>query len=290
MFVLENVWKKYGATIALKGVSASFGRGLSVVIGPNGSGKSTMLKIMIGLVKPSRGKVLSLETDPWRNRDKILTRIGIGLEGMNMPWWMTGMDMLKLYSSQHDIRWEDILNYAELLGVTEYWNRLIRGYSMGMRKKLLLAAAFSGAREALILDEPFTLLDTASVQVVDDLITKFSREIPVIVATHVVTESIMKANTVTVLHEGKIIAKASLEGDAFQDYICTVSDLEKAIKSLKRLGDLESLSYRGNRLSISFKEKVKLGNLEGVIECTPTLMRWLHYSELLYEGGVGNEK
>ncbi len=284
VFSLRNVWKRYGATIALRGVSLELGRGLSVIVGPNGSGKTTLVRVMLGLAKPDRGEVEALGVDPWRHRGRVLGRVGVAIEGMALPWWLSGFDALRLYSRRWGVEWSSIEEAATLLGVTSYWKRPIISYSAGMRKRLILAMAFSGTREAVVLDEPYTLLDRSTIEVVDGLVARLSREVPVVVASHMVTDSMAQARQAVVLHEGSVVAVASVE-DLAGDYACPSPDLWSLLAELlDKRPPVERLEYSGSILYASIK-----GGIEGLEEwenkCQKTLYGLLSRYEKLIEGG-----
>ena len=277
VFRAEDVWKRYGATLALRGVSLEIGRGLSVLVGPNGSGKSTLLRILTGLAKPDKGVVESLGLDPWRHRDKLLKRIGVVFEGMQLPWWLSGRDALELLASKRSPgSFDSVKEYAEILGVTEYWSRSIRGYSMGMRKKLMLAAGFGLAEEALVLDEPYTLLDAHSVRLVDEIVAKISQSIPVVVATHVITTRIMMANKAIMLIDGSVAATFPEKGPS-RGYICRVNDKLRFLQSIGRPETANALSYLvfdqdEMRTIINITD---IASVEGVGDCLPGIIELL---------------
>ncbi len=286
-FEAEGVWKLYGPTVALRDVTVEFGRGLNVIVGPNGSGKTTLLKILLGLSRPSRGRVLSLGVVPWMN-PRLLSRVGAGFEGMGIPWWLTGLDVLRLYAASRRIDWDTVREYASMLGVDEYWGRTVRSYSMGMRKRLILVMAFSGAEEALVLDEPYTLLDRRAVKLVDSLIARQANDKPVLVASHVATPALEGADKVVVLVGGRVAALASKAGalEVLRDYVCDVGDLSEALSSISALGGkVEYFEYRGGRLLVSLSPGGSIREIRGVTNCRPTFSRLLSYEDVLEDLG-----
>ncbi|MEB3859643.1 MAG: ATP-binding cassette domain-containing protein [Desulfurococcales archaeon] len=282
-FVLEGVWKYYGATAALQGVSLRMGGGLNVIVGPNGSGKTTIVKLLLGATRPSRGLVRTLGLDPAREGDRVTMLVGMGLEGISLPWWLTGYDVLKTLAKTRSLEWGLVREIAGVLGVDSYWGRSIRGYSMGMRKRLLLAAAFSAAREALVLDEPFTLLDARSRGAADSLILDYSRKLPVLVTTHVVTPSMLNAGFVAVIASGRIVASASVESLDYRDVVCEpAGEQEEFMADLVRAGRLEFMELYEGRVMASYSEPPRW-DVIARHNCRPSLFRLLRYERL---GGV----
>ncbi|MEB3805938.1 MAG: ABC transporter ATP-binding protein [Desulfurococcales archaeon] len=208
--VFEGVWKRYGLWYALRDVSFSFtGPGLLLVYGPNGSGKTTLAKIILGLARPSRGRVIVGGVDPATQPRRVQGMIANLLEGVAVPSWLTGRELARYYARTRGVPWSLVVEEAETLGVTGYWGRVIAGYSMGMRKKLLLALALAGSREAeaLLLDEPYTFLDAASRERVAERIRSVSREKTVVVATHLITGAEEEAREALVLDNGRLVAR-----------------------------------------------------------------------------------
>lgn len=266
-FTAESVAKYYGRTRALEDVTVEFCRGLNVLIGPNGSGKTTLLRLFTGLARPTRGRVESLGLDPWRHRTRLLNRIGVGFEGMRLPWWLTGEEVLRLYARTRGIPWSRILEVAESLGVTEYVRRSIRSYSMGMRKKILLAIALAGDPEALILDEPYTLLDSATILVLDSILLREAREKPVIVASHVRTEALEQADRMLLLVNGRPAAIREKTIPALA-YTCRVVR-EKAFAIASKGADkLKRMELKDDRVILVYKEPVEMPS-EG---CSPIIV------------------
>ncbi|MEB3859930.1 MAG: ABC transporter ATP-binding protein [Desulfurococcales archaeon] len=286
-FVAERVWKTYGRTVALRDVSLEMGEGLNVVVGPNGSGKSTLVKILLGLAKPSKGRAYSFGLDPWINRDKLLKMVGAAMEGVGLPWWMSGRDLLRLTARSRGVGWSVVREVAEYLGVTDYWGKAIASYSMGMRKKLALSIALATATEALVLDEPFTLLDSKTRRRLDQLIAGYSKRMPVILVTHIVTPSVLEARRAALLVNGVLEQFESIDSARVRDLACNPPDVVEAAKGVLAAGRVAYLEMVGGRLIVSFEGEVDPVVAEKYF-CRPTLYRLLRYEEFLEEGHNGS--
>ncbi len=279
-FEVENLWKRFGATEALRGITTRFVKGLNVVLGPNGSGKTTLLKILVGLTKPSSGKVTSLGMDPVKHSNKILRLVGVFIEGYQLPWWLSGKELAKMMASERGTPWSMVKELAEELGVVSYWERAVRSYSSGMRKKVELLLAFASAREALLLDEPFTLLDRNSVNVVSKLIERFSRDIPVIVATHVEAPCIDNADKAIVLVGGEIV-KEVLRGEV-PSYVCRVVNLDVFLESVSKIRDrIDRLDLSRDIALLKLRDSRAIELILGIEDCVPSLRSIVRYEELL---------
>ena len=201
--VAERLVKRFGYTVALKGVTFTASKGLTLIVGPNGSGKTTLLKILAGLVKPTSGRVTVLGLNPWTERSRLMSRASIAIEGYPLPWWMNGRELARHVSRLWRVPLESLLESLQHLGVTGYWDKKIIGYSSGMRKRLSLALGLVGDRELYIVDEPFSNLDTGSVRAVVERINGLAMESSVIMATHIVPPGLSRIDRLLVLVDGE---------------------------------------------------------------------------------------
>jgi len=253
-----NVWKLFGPTVALSDVTLSLERGLHVIAGPNGSGKTTLLKLWAGLIKPSRGRVSTLGIDPYYNRSKLMSRIGVAFEDVALPWWTTAIDYLRFVSERKGARWGDVRELASTLGVDAYWGKSIRSYSSGMRKRVVLLQALIGDPEVLLLDEPYTLLDKSSISRVNAILLKAAREgRAVIVATHIFTDLEYNADSLTILFNGTL-AYHGLRDELAREAIYTCRKQEVAGKIDELAREAIEVIVRGDTVIVKMKPGVSL--------------------------------
>lgn len=249
--VIEDLWKRYGRTTALQGVSFSVGGpGLYVLFGPNGSGKSTLIRIVLGISRPSRGRVLVYGLEPYRKPGAISGIVAAAIEGSWVPPYLPGRLLAETLSIERGIPFSVIEKYATELGITAYWDRLSYTYSMGMRKRLLLALAFASAEHArmLVLDEPYTLLDQESLRRASSIIAGIASRIPVIVATHILTEAESRASEVIILESGRV-ARILKRGEE-EIYKCPLELEEEARVLAKRFGGRLIIDYSRGELVV----------------------------------------
>ncbi len=237
----ENLTKVFGTTIALDCINLKLNRGFHLLLGPNGSGKSTFIKLCLGLLKPSKGKLHVLGLKPWVNRHLLSSMVSYVIEGFNLPWWLNGREYAYMFSRLKGIDWSHIRDIAEYLSVTSYWDRYIRVYSSGMKKKLMLALGLVDGYELYLLDEPFTLIDEGTRRKVYRLIEKLRKNATVIIATHVITEQLTKiTSTISLLVNGKLKLHAKTsrltEGNIPLKVVVNSSDLENILEITKELG------------------------------------------------------
>mgnify|MGYP000027956550 FL=1 len=204
--VAENLSKRFGFTWALRGVSLKLGRGLHLLLGPNGSGKTTFLKLALGMLKPTSGLVRVLGFDPWREWPELSKRAAFAMEGAPLPWWMSGRALLSELCSMRGFPFANAEKLAGELGVSGYWERPILTYSSGMAKRVLLLTALSFEAELYALDEPFTLVDKATIAKLMRMLEELkSSGCTILVATHYLPEG-LEADTLVRFEEGRVVS------------------------------------------------------------------------------------
>lgn len=210
----ETLSKWYGNILGLSDVSIEIGPGITGLLGPNGAGKSTFLKLITGQMRPSLGRATIDGRDIW-NDYPTFRRLGFCPEQDAFYEEMTGWEFLTRLirlsgfpRAEAEARSHRVLEFVELVNDR---NRLIRGYSRGMRQRLKFAQAIAHDPEIVILDEPLNGLDPLSKRKVIRLIKTF-REAgkTVIVSSHVLPEIEALTRTIVLLHQGKILAQGDI--------------------------------------------------------------------------------
>ena len=209
----QNVDVEYGPVVALEGVSFSVENGsLSGIIGPNGGGKSTLLKSVVGLVKPSRGQVLV----DGRPSHRMRRRIGFVPQLEQVDWhfpatvWdvvMMGLTPSRgLFRSHSRANREAAAEALGTVGLQDLRRRGIGELSGGQRRRVLLARAIASHPSLLLLDEPMTGLDPTAQHSFLDIIDRLREGgATVIMCTHNLTCVSARASDVAVIN-GRLIA------------------------------------------------------------------------------------
>jgi ABC-2 type transport system ATP-binding protein len=217
--VLEarHLGKRYSAVNAVSDITFSIRRGeILGVLGPNGAGKSTIVKMITGLLDPSRGMVLfhgeRIDADLTRFKQSL----GYVPEQPDLYGFLTGWEYLELVAT---LRGLDRRRFREraaamLQGFTLYGSRdgLISSYSKGMRQRIVLISALIDDPEVLVLDEPFSGLDVTSALVLRRVIARLAASGKAIFFSSPVLEQADRLCThVTVLKKGAVVASGSME-------------------------------------------------------------------------------
>ena len=169
--VVENVWKSYGRGWVLRGISFKLVSGSTLlVVGPNGCGKTTLLKIVAGLLRPTRGTVLVYGSTPTTMEAKRFT--GVVLDHPMLYRELTVEENLRLFASLYGVKDYDPYSdeVVEMLGLHRWLKVKVGELSFGWRKRADIARAMIHRPKLLIVDEPLNGLDTAAAKTVSELL------------------------------------------------------------------------------------------------------------------------
>lgn len=211
---VNNLKKSFGRITAVDGLSFEVYKGeIFGILGPNGAGKSTTLSIITGLVKPNAGDVTVLGNDLKKNFVKTVRDLGILVENPGFYNYLTGYENLRLFNRFKNARKREINYTLELVGLIDQKNRKVKGYSLGMRRRLGLANALLGNPKILVLDEPTNGLDPSGSKMILDLIRELSHreKISVIISSNLLRDIEAICNRALLINMGKKILCESVK-------------------------------------------------------------------------------
>jgi len=162
VIVVDNLVKRYGATVAVDGIGFTVERGTTAaLLGGNGAGKTTTLSILLGLLLPSEGSVRILGENMLRHRYRVLPRINFSSPYADLPHRLTVRQNLLVFARLYGLssRRERIARLAEDLQITRFLDRAAGKLSSGQKTRVALAKALLNEPEVLLLDEPTASLD-----------------------------------------------------------------------------------------------------------------------------------
>ena len=175
-----------------------------------GAGKTTTLRMILGLVAPSSGRALVFD-HPYAELPRAALRIGAVLEATDFHPGRSGRDHLRMLGQAVDVpdsRADEVLRLVELGDAAR---RRVKGYSLGMRQRLGLAAALLGDPELLILDEPANGLDPEGVRWLRDFLRSLAAEgRTVLISSHVLAEVAQTVDRVLIISRGRLVLSSSL--------------------------------------------------------------------------------
>jgi ABC-2 type transport system ATP-binding protein len=180
-------------------------------LGPNGAGKSTTLRMLLGLAKPTSGHATVFGC-PYDQLETPALRIGAVLEATDFHPGRSGRDHLRTLSrvvALPDARVDEVLSLVDLQDAAK---RRVKGYSLGMRQRLGLAAALLGDPDLLVLDEPANGLDPEGVRWLRDFLRDFaSGGRTVLISSHVLAEVAQTVDRVLIINHGRLVAESTLD-------------------------------------------------------------------------------
>lgn len=239
--VVEGLTRTFGDFTAVNGISFEVQRGSFFgFLGPNGAGKSTTIKMVTGLLAPTRGSVSILGYDIADDPIAVKKMIGVVPEDLNLFERLTGAEFLTFVGRMHELapntvaeRTEELLNLMEL---EEKARSLIIEYSHGMRKKLSLAAALIHNPKVLFLDEPFEGVDAVAARAIKHLLERMrERGVTIFLTSHILEIVEKLCSDIAIISAGNIVASAPLAelraqaGTSLEDYFVNLVGGERRV-------------------------------------------------------------
>ncbi|ACZ87441.1 ABC transporter ATP-binding protein [Streptosporangium roseum] len=211
MIEVTSLVKRYGRSAAVDGLTFTVGPGrVTGFLGPNGAGKSTTMRLILGLDRAHEGRVL-IDGQPLRELDRPLTRVGALLDASGVHSGRTARNHLRVIATANGIGDRRVDTCLELAGLAAVAGRRIRGFSLGMRQRLGIAAALLGEPGVLLFDEPVNGLDAEGIQWVRTLMRDLAAEgRTVFVSSHLMAEMQNTADHLIVIGRGRLLADAPI--------------------------------------------------------------------------------
>jgi|TARA_B100000809_G_C15074132_1_gene507169 ABC-2 type transport system ATP-binding protein len=211
--ILENVTKNYGKVQGISNISVEIKPGLTGILGPNGAGKSTMMKMVLGLSRPSIGHVSVMGNDPftnWKQRNKI----GFVPEYDCFYEHMSGLDYVAYFLQMHNYTLQEANEMARVslaeLGLEDAMDRKIRTYSRGMRQKTKVARAAVFNPDIFVLDEPFQGADPTTRHLLMMKMKQWADEgKTIMISSHVLHDIENLTDQIILINNGKMLASGN---------------------------------------------------------------------------------
>ncbi len=272
---LKDVSKSYEKIVAVDAVSIEIKEGEVLgLVGPNGSGKSTLLKIMLGIARPTSGKVLvngeELSEKGWK---EFKRSVGYMPERVSFYDNLTGTETLRLFARVKGGRLRSLKGVIDRILSEDVLQRKVGGYSKGMRQRLNLAQALLNEPDFLVLDEPTSGLDPVGIKEFYDILdeVKSRKKLTAILSSHILAEIEDKTNRVAVIKNGSLKAIGRLEELCsgmkipLRLYI-TISRKDAFLESLLKKEGAVDLSYKNGYLIASISRKNKFELISAIMD------------------------
>lgn len=181
-------------------------------LGPNGAGKTTTIRMMLDLVRPTQGHIKIFGQSV--RQPAALRQVGALVEGPAFYGYLSGRENLRVLAQARGWRdWQRIDTLLELVDLTAAADRLAKGYSLGMKQRLGLAAALLHDPALVILDEPTNGLDPAGIlhmrNLIRELATKHGKT--VFLSSHLLNEVEQICDRVAIIHQGRLIKEGAVQ-------------------------------------------------------------------------------
>ncbi|MDU5921855.1 MAG: ABC transporter ATP-binding protein [Finegoldia magna] len=233
MLEVVNIEKSYGKKKILHDISFSIEKGqIKALVGPNGSGKTTLMNTMTNLLKRDGGQVL-VDGKEFKD-EKIFNHISFFKDEKILDENLYGMDYLNYIKNVYKRTKDDVDRVIKEIGIESFVKSKTGSYSLGMKKKLMLAMDFLPQRDIILLDEPLSGLDPTSVIKMMALIKKKAKDGQgILISSHSLNDIDEITNNILFLKDGKILEEV-LENEKFIEIIS--SDNEKLSSVLQSKG------------------------------------------------------
>lgn len=233
MLEVVNIEKSYGKKKILHDISFSIEKGqIKALVGPNGSGKTTLMNTMTNLLKRDGGQVL-VDGKEFKD-EKIFNHISFFKDEKILDENLYGMDYLNYIKNVYKRTKDDVDRVIKEIGIESFVKSKTCSYSLGMKKKLMLAMDFLPQRDIILLDEPLSGLDPTSVIKMMALIKKKAKDGQgILISSHSLNDIDEITNNILFLKDGKILEEV-LENEKFIEIIS--NDNEKLSSVLQSKG------------------------------------------------------
>lgn len=248
---LINIHKKIGKKQIIEDVSFHLQEGeVFGLIGPNGAGKTTIIRMIVGLMKLTKGDIKIFGHSIQNNFVDAIQYVGAIVENPEMYPLLTGWQNLKQYARMiPGISEDKIQEVIELVGLKKAIHQQVKRYSLGMRQRLGIAQALLHQPKVLILDEPTNGLDPAGIREIRQYIRRLATEgkVAVLISSHLLSEIELICDRIGILQRGKLIniqkvqEESQFELDKLREVKIEVLEIEEALQILKETFHIEAL-------------------------------------------------
>jgi len=272
---LDNIVKRYGNHLALDCVDIQISEGeILGLLGPNGAGKTTLIHGMIGLIPVDSGDITILGKNLKRHAQEIKGEIGLVTQEVTIFEDLSAWDNLAFFGGVYGLRGDElkknIEETLEIVGLTEYKNKLPVKFSGGMKRRLNIACALVHKPKFLIMDEPTVGIDAQSRNYILEAVRRLNAAgTTVLYTTHYIEEVQAISSRVVILDQGRVIAQGTqkelIKKIQHEERITVqfVESTEAAVEEIKKLPGVKEAHQQGREVQVI--TEVGAGNLEQIL-------------------------
>ncbi|WP_405834487.1 MULTISPECIES: ABC transporter ATP-binding protein [unclassified Streptomyces] len=239
MITLRGLTKRYGGTVAVDGLTLDIEEGrVTGFLGPNGSGKSTTMRMILGLDRPTAGRVL-IDGRPYAAMRHPVREVGALLDAKALHPARSARSHLIAQARSNGIPVRRVDEVLETVGLAKVARRRAGAFSLGMYQRLGIAGALLGDPKVLILDEPVNGLDPDGVRWVRELVrSQAAQGRTVFLSSHLMSEMQLTADRLVVIGRGRLLADTPMA-----DFLAAGASASVRVRAAEP-GDLDSLAGR----------------------------------------------
>ncbi len=212
MIELAGVTKRYGRKVVVDDLTFTVRAGcVTGFLGPNGAGKSTTMRMMLGLDRPTSGRIL-IDGQPYARLKEPLRHVGALLDAKAMHGGRSAYQNLRCLALSNGIPLTRVDEVLEEVGLASVAKKRPKGFSLGMGQRLGIAAALLGDPEIVMLDEPVNGLDPEGIHWIRTLMKRLASEgRTVFVSSHLMSEMALTADHLVVIGRGRLLADTGMQ-------------------------------------------------------------------------------
>jgi ABC-2 type transport system ATP-binding protein len=212
MIEAEGLSKRYGDTLAVDNLTFSVAPGkITGFLGPNGAGKTTTMRMILGLDRPTAGRV-TVDGKPFDQADQPMRRVGALLDAKAVHGGRSAYNHLLCLAESNNLPRRRVDEVLALVGLAEVARKRSKGFSLGMGQRLGIAAALLGDPQILMFDEPVNGLDPEGILWIRNLMKALAAEgRTIFVSSHLMSEMENTADHLLVIGRGRLIADCTIE-------------------------------------------------------------------------------
>ncbi|MFX3625049.1 MAG: ABC transporter ATP-binding protein [Ectobacillus sp.] len=253
---VQNVKKTIGKKTIVEHISFDVYEGeVFGFLGPNGAGKTTTIRMLVGLIKPTEGKISISGYDVKAEFRQAMRHIGSIVENPELYTYLTGWENLKQFARMlGDVDDGRIHEIVRMVNLEQRIHDKVKTYSLGMKQRLGIAQALLGNPKLLILDEPTNGLDPAGIRELREFVHRLVEEqnISVFISSHLLSEVQMMCDRVAIINRGKMITVSTIEDlvkKASDKVKWKVSASEKAAALLRESPEIKEVAAEGDTIT-----------------------------------------
>ncbi|MEI5582838.1 MULTISPECIES: ATP-binding cassette domain-containing protein [unclassified Agromyces] len=239
---ISGLTKRFGPVTAVEDLSFTVRPGrVTGFLGPNGAGKTTTLRVLLGLVRPTEGTATFGGTR-YRDLRRPLETVGAALDAAFHPG-RTARNHLRVAATAGGIRSSRVPEVLAQVGLAEFADRRVGGFSLGMRQRLALATTLLGDPRVLVLDEPINGLDPEGIKWIRGFLQRLASEgRTVLVSSHLLSEVQQSVDDVVIITRGRLVKSGPLSSIELDTAPRTVVDSPERLRLAAAL-DQAGLHY-----------------------------------------------